>query len=265
VVAAENVYGDIAAQIGGARVTVTSILANPAADPHLFEPGTAAGFAVALADVMIENGLGYDAFADKLLAAAPRPGRVVVNVAEVLRRLGPGTNPHLWYDVPQLPRIASAIAEAMTKADPAGRRTFAAGRRRFVASLGPLDRAVAGLKAGFGGTPVAYTEPVPGYLLEAAGLPVLTPPGFARAIEEGTDPDPAAVAEMRSLFTERRVRLLLYNTQATSPVTQDLRELATQNGIPVVGVTELLPLGLTYQEWQLRQVNAMSVALGRGA
>lgn len=264
VVAAENVYGDIAAQIGGSRVTVTSILTSPAADPHLFEPGTAAGFAVALADVMIENGLGYDAFADKLVAAAPRPGRVVVNVADVLGRSGPDTNPHLWYDVPQLPRIAAAIADAMTKADPGGKVAFDAGRRRFVASLGPLDRAVADVKARFEGTPVAYTERVPGYLLEAAGLPVLTPAAFARAIEEGIDPDPAAVAEMRSLLTERRVRLLVYNTQATSPVTRDMRELAAHNGIPVVGATELVPPGLSFQAWQLRQVNAIAAALARG-
>jgi len=264
VVAAENVYGDIAAQIGGSRVTVTSIITSPAADPHLFEPGTAAGFAVALADVMIENGLGYDAFADKLMAAAPKPDRVVVNVADILGRSGSDTNPHLWYDIPQIPRIAAAIADAMTKADPAGRRAFDAGRRRFVALLGPLDRAVAALKARFEGTPVAYTERVPGYLLDAAGLPVLTPPAFARAIEEGTDPDPAAVAEMRSLFTERRVRLLVYNTQATSPVTRDLRELAVQNGVPVVGATELLPPGLSFQAWQLRQVKAMTAAMAGG-
>jgi zinc/manganese transport system substrate-binding protein len=195
VVAAENFYGDIAQQIGGRYVSVTSILNDPNADPHLFEPGTTTGAQVADAKLVIENGLGYDAWMDRLIAATPNQDREVVNVAEVLGVSGADANPHLWYDVPRLPQIARAITRALTAADPAHADEYSTQGASFVASLSPLDGAVASIKASFAGEPVAYTEPVPGYLLAAAGLVVKTPMAFARAIEEGNDPTPQAVAE----------------------------------------------------------------------
>jgi zinc/manganese transport system substrate-binding protein len=263
VVAAENLYGDIAGQIGGSAVTVTSILSDPDADPHLFEPGTANGVAVADAQVVIMNGLGYDDFMQRLLEAAPDPERKVVTIADILDVTGADANPHLWYDLPRVPAIAEAIADALSASDPADRSAFQERLAAFDASLKPLDAALHRLQERDAGTPVAYTEPVPGYLLQAAGLPVETPEAFALAIEEGNEPTPQAVAAMNALFTDRKVRLLLYNSQATSPITERLRQLAERSGVPVVPVTETLPPGEDFQSWQLAQLRGIEAALAR--
>ncbi len=261
VVAAENFYGDIARQIGGSHVAVTSILSDPDADPHLYEPGTANGAAVAAAQLVIDNGVGYDSFMGKLLDASPDPNRKVVTMADVLHITASDANPHLWYDLPDVPQIAGAIADGLGAVDPANRSYYEAQASSFDASLKPLDDAVAQIKATDAGAPVAYTEPVPGYLLQAAGLTVETPEAFALAIEEGNEPSPQAVADMNSLLTEKKIKVLLYNSQATSPITEHLLQLADQNGVPVVPLTETLPPGKTFQEWQLGQIRALTTAL----
>ena len=232
VVAAENVYGDIAEQIGGSHVHVTSILSDPNADPHLFEPGSSNGLAVATARVVIQNGVGYDAFMTKLEDARAEREAIVLTIADVLGVHGRDANPHLWYDVPKLPRIAAAIATALERADPAHARAYRAGLRRFLASLRPLQQQVARIKRSFGGTPVAYTEPVPGYLIDAAGLKNLAPSSFTRAIEEGTEPPPQAVAAMNALVTGKKVWVLLYNSQAVSPITARIRSRGEAGGNP---------------------------------
>ncbi len=263
VVAAENVYGDIAAQIGGPHVSVTSILTSPSADPHLFEPGTSSGLAVAGAKVVLQNGLGYDAFMTRLENAAPSKNRVVVTLADVLGVHGKDANPHLWYDVPKLDRIATAIAGALARADPPHAAAYRRGLHRFERSLAPLRHEVAMIRARFGGAPVAYTEPVPGYLVAAAGLRNLAPDSFTRLIEEGTEPSPSAVAAMGTLVSDHRIRVLLYNSQAVSPITARLRGAAEKAGIPVVPVSETLPPHLTFQQWQLDQARALAAALAR--
>jgi zinc/manganese transport system substrate-binding protein len=261
VVASTNVYGAIAQQIAGRHAHVTSILTSPTADPHLFEAGNATGLLVARAAVVIQNGLGYDAFMTRLESAAPNSKRVVVTVADALGVHGADANPHLWYDVSRLPRIAAAIAAAFERVDPAHVRAYRRGLRGFDASLRPLDRAVAALRGRSAGAPVAYTEPVPGYLLAAAGLRNLAPGAFTRAVEDGSEPPPSAVATMQSLLTQHRIRALLYNDQAISPVTQHLSALARANGIPVIGVSETLPPGKTFVRWQLGQVDELAAAL----
>ena len=263
VVAAENAYGSIAAQIGRRRVAVTSILNDPAADPHLFTADTRTARAVARAALVIQNGAGYDSFMGKLESAAPSSGRIVVTVADALGVHGAGANPHLWYDVPRLDRVAGAIAAGLERADPRHRAAYRAGLRRFERRLAPLRREVAAIRARDGGAPVAYTEPVPGYLLAAAGLRNVTPRAFSRAIEDGSEPTAAAVAGMTRLLTGHRVRVLLVNTQAVSPITARIRSAAEAAGIPVVGVTETLPAGETFEAWQMRQVRALARALGR--
>ena len=263
VVASTNVYGDIARQIGGAHVHVTSILTSPDADPHLFEPGTGNGLAVAEADVAIQNGAGYDAFMTKLEHAAPSSKRRVLSVADVLGVHGNDANPHVWYDVPHLPKIAHAIATALAQADPPHAAAYRRGAAHFVGSLAPLDRAVAGIRRAHTGTPVAYTEPVPGYLLIAAGLRNASPDGFTRAIENGSEPAPADVAAMSDLVSKRLVKVLPYHSQAISPITSRIRDAADAAGVPVVGVTETLPSGRTFQQWQLEQVRALARALNR--
>jgi zinc/manganese transport system substrate-binding protein len=263
VVAAENAYGSIAAQIGGRHVTVTSILRDPAADPHLFTADTETGLEVARASVLIQNGAGYDTFMDRLEDAAPSAGRVVVTVADVLGVHGADANPHLWYDVPRLGRVAAAIAAGLERADPRHRAAYRAGLDRFERRLAPLRREVAAIRARDGGAPVAYTEAVPGYLLAAAGLRNLTPAAFSRAIEDGSEPTASAVSDMTALLARHRVRALLVNTQAVSPITSRVRSAAAAAGVPVVGVTETLPEGETFQAWQLRQARALARALGR--
>jgi zinc/manganese transport system substrate-binding protein len=263
VVATENVYGNIASQIGGRHVSVTSILTSPSADPHLFEPGTSTGLAVASAKVVIQNGLGYDAFMTKLEDATPDNGRVDLIMADALGIHGSDANPHLWYDVPRLDRIAGQVAAAFAHQDPTHKAAYRRGERRFGRSLAPLRREVTTIRHRFHGAPVAYTEPVPGYLVTAAGLRNLAPASFTRAIEDGTEPTPSAVAAMDELIATRRIRVLLYNAQAVSPITKRLREAARAAGIPVVPVTETLPAGRSFQQWQLDQARALAAALAK--
>ncbi len=261
VVAAENFYGNIVSQIGGGHVAVTSVLTDPNADPHLFEPGTRTGLAVAQAALVIQNGVGYDSFMGRLEAAAPSSHRIVVTIADVLGVHGTDANPHLWYDVPALGRIAGAIAGGLGRADPAHRGVYHRGLERFDRSLQPLRRVVAAIRARDGGDPVAYTEPVPGYLLAAAGLRNLTPAAFSRAIEDGSEPPPEAVSAMTALLAGRRVRVLLYNSQTVSPITTRIRSAAQAAGIPVIGVSETMPPAQTFQTWQLAQARALERAL----
>jgi zinc/manganese transport system substrate-binding protein len=263
VVAAERTYGNIASQIGGRRVSVTSILTSPSADPHLYEPSMSNGASVARAKVVLQNGLGYDAFMSKLENASPSKDRVVVTMADVLGVHGKDANPHLWYEVTRLDRIAGAIAAAFAQADPAHKVAYRRSLHRFERSLDPLRREVSTIRTRFPGAPVAYTEPVPGYLVSAAGLRNLAPASFTRSIEEGTEPSPSAVAAMSALVTQRRIRALLYNPQAVSPITAELRSAAQEAGIPVVAVRETLPTGLSFQQWQLAEAGALADALAK--
>jgi zinc/manganese transport system substrate-binding protein len=263
VVAAENFYGDIARQIGGSHASVTSVLSDPTADPHLYEPETANGLAVANADLVIQNGLGFDAFMEKLEKAAPSSDRVVITIADALELSGADTNPHIWYDVPRLGEIGAAIASGLERADPDHASAYRAGLARFDASLHPLDRVVARMRVRFAGEPVAFTEPLPAYLIEAAGLRDLTPRSFSQAIENGSEPSPEAVARMTALMTGKEVRALLYNVQVISPTTTVIRRAAVQAGIPVVAVSATLPHDLTFQSWLLSEAKALEKALAR--
>jgi len=266
VVAAENFWGDIASQIGGSHVQVTSIITNPNADPHLYESDAHDAAVVASARVVIENGLGYDDFIDKLLAASPNSRRRVISAQKVLNVTGSDPNPHLWYDTPKVPLVAAAIEQQYAAADPAHASIYAANLATFDASLQPIDAIVATIKQKYAGAPVAYTERVPGYLLAGAGLSIKTPPGFASAIEDGNEPSPADTAAMDKLMTGHGIKVLLYNAQTTSAVTEQVKALARAAGIPVIGVTETLPAGQpTYQAWQLSQAKALLSALGGGA
>ena len=259
VVAAEDVWADVAAQIGGAHAHVDSLINDPNADPHLFTTDARAAGRVARANVAIVNGLGYDDFARKLLDAAPSDRRRVLTIAHVL---GASGNPHLWYDAPALPHVARAIADALAAQDPRDAAGFRAGAARFVESLRPLRAAVAAIRSRHRGAPVAYTERVAGYLVVAAGLRVLTPPGFAEAIENGSEPSPDDVQRMDDLIGKRRVRALVYNDQAATTATQRLRAFADRSGVPVVTVTETLPPGEHLAGWQARQARALLEALG---
>jgi len=263
VVAGENFWGNIAAQIGGRHVRVTSILSNPAADPHLYESDVANAIAVAAAGLVIENGAGYDTFLAQLVSATTHPGRLVISVQQVLGATGPDVNPHFWYDIPRVPQVAAAIEAALAGLLPSDAAWFAANLAAFDRSLGPVLAVLRDIRGCCPDAPVAYTERVPGYLLQAAGLRVLTPPGYATAIEDGYEPAPGDQVAMDQLLTDRKVRVLLYNAQVVSSMTQQAQALARQSGIPVVAVTETMPPAFrTYQAWQLAQAVALLRALG---
>ncbi len=261
VVAAENFWGNITSQLGGRDVEVTSLVTNPNADPHLFETDAADAADLAQAHVVIENGAGYDTWMNALLSADSGNARVV-NAATVLHVTGSDPNPHLWYDIPRVPTVAAAITAALVKAAPGDAATFRTNLTAFDASLAPLDATLATIKARFHNVSVAYTERVPGYALAAADLDVKTPPGFARAIEDGVDPGPADTLAMQRLLTDHDINVLLYNVQTVTPVTTQIRALARQHGIPVVGVSETMPAGVaSYQQWQESQLTNLLHAL----
>jgi zinc/manganese transport system substrate-binding protein len=264
-VAGENFYGDLIGRLGGERVRVTSIISDPAVDPHSYETSPQNAETVADASLVVENGLGYDTFLDRLLGASSRSGRKVIDVQQLLG-VPDGSNPHLWYDPPTMPRVARAVADALGQIEPASKSLFEANLNAYLDSFAPLTSLIADMKARFAGTAVAYTESVPGYLLTALAFEAITPPGFARAVENGTDPAPIDVADMQDLLSGRKVRMLLYNSQATSPVTQSIKAMAEQVGVPVVGVSETIPKqNQSYVDWQLAQLDDMATALGGNA
>ncbi len=263
VVASTNVWGDIAKQIGGDHVNVTSIMSDPNADPHEYEADAKTGAALSKAQFVIENGLGYDDFMDKLLAASPNPSRATLNAADAMKISGPDANPHIWYDIAKVPDVATAIADQLGKMDSADAAMFTANAKTFNDSLAPINTAIANIKAKYPGAPVGYTERVPGYLVEAAGLTLATPASFAQSIEDGNDPSPADNAAMDAALTDKKIKVLLYNGQVTSPATDAVKQLAQKSGVPVVGVTETLPpTDKDFQDWQLRQINEITTALG---
>jgi len=263
-VAGENFYGDLVSRVGGDLVSVTSILNDPNVAPHTYESSPQNAQEVADATLVVENGLGYDAFLDNLLGASPRSDRKVIDV-QVLLGLADGSNPHVWYDPGTMPKVARAVADALETLQPGSKATVEANLESYLDSFAPLTAKVAEVKARFPATPVAYTEPLPAYLLDALGFEVLTPSGFAMAIEAGADPAPSDVAAQSDLLTGHKVRLLLYNSQATSPATESIKALAGQSGVPVVGVSETMPGGSGgFVDWQLAQLSAIESALGAG-
>jgi zinc/manganese transport system substrate-binding protein len=263
VVAGSNVWGDIAKQIGGEHVNVTSILSDPNADPHQYEADAKTGVAISKAQLVVENGLGYDDFMDKLLAASPTSNRTVLNAADVMKISGSDANPHIWYDIAKIPDAASAIADQLGKLDPTDAAAFTTNAKTFTDSLTPITAAIDNIKVKYPGAPVGYTERVPGYLVEAAGLKVATPASFAQSIEDGNDPSVADNSAMDAALTSKAIKVLLFNGQVTSPATDAVKQLAQSSGVPVVGVTETLPpTDKDFQAWQLRQINEITTALG---
>jgi zinc/manganese transport system substrate-binding protein len=263
VLGTENFYADLLAQIGGPRVTASSILNDPSADPHEYEESPATAKLVADSKLVIVNGIGYDGFMQKLLGASTKPDRVVINVQDILG-VKDDVNVHVWYDPATMPKVADAATTALAKLDPQNAAYFTAQKAKYLDALKPVNDKIASLKAKYAGAPIAFTENVAGYLTDAIGLKVLTPPSFMEAIESGTDPAPADVAAERDLITGRKVKALLYNSQVTSPLTEQIRGLAIKNNVPVVPVAETIPPSLkTFQEWQLAQLNDLEKALAK--
>jgi zinc/manganese transport system substrate-binding protein len=261
VVAVERVYGDLARQLAnGANVSITTILNSPTADPHAYEPTPRDADAVASADIVIENGLGYDAFADKLLAASPRAGRSVLVAGEIGgHRVG--DNPHVWYEMATLARTVDALAAELVRRLPARDAAIGARRAALVAWTQRVTSRLTALGRQHRGASVAITEPVFDYVLDAAHLRIATPRSFSHAIEEGNDPAPQDVDAMRALLDGRRVDAFVYNSQTVEPSTKRLLDLAVAARVPVVPVTETLPENATTQSWIDGEVDALGRAL----
>jgi len=263
-IGAESQYADVVAQIGGPYVQVSAIETDPNTDPHSFEISPRIAEQIAGCALLVENGLGYDGWADKMLAASPSPGRKVINV-QALEGLPDDTaNPHLWYDPKTMPAVAKAVADDLAALDPEHKGYFRAHEAVFDGALKPWLAALKAFEADFSGTPVAVTEPVGDFLLQAAGLDIKTPFTLQAAIMNGTDPAPQDVMTQNGLFTGHAVRILVYNQQVTDPLTESFLALARARKIPVVGVYETMPAGYDYQGWMLAEVNALRAAVASG-
>jgi zinc/manganese transport system substrate-binding protein len=261
IVAAENFYGDIARQVGGDNVAVTSILSNPDQDPHEFEASPSTARAFADARLVICNGAGYDPWAAKLLSASPSSSREIVVVAGLAHKQA-GNNPHVWYDPGTAPALAAALAGRFAELDSAHQADYARRLASFRSSIKPLDDKIAELRRKYAGTAVTATEPVFGYMADALGLEMRNP-RFQLAVMNDTEPSAADLAAFEKDLSSRAVRVLIYNSQTSEALTRRMREMAQQAGVPVVGVTETEPRGKDYQEWMLSQLAALDRALAR--
>ena len=259
VVAAENFYGDIARQIGGDRVAVVSIMNKPDQDPHLFETTPGIVRQIADAQIAVLNGADYDPWMEKLMAAAPRPGRLTINAA-VLTGKKTGGNPHLWYDPATMPAVAKALAAAFSKADAAHAADYAARLETTLASLDRIGKRVAQMKSKHAGAAVTATEPVFGLMAEALGLEMRNQ-RFQLAMMNDTEPSARDVAAFENDLKGRKVKALIYNAQVSEKLTERLRDIATKARVPVVGVTETMPANVTFQDWVLGELDALDKAL----
>lgn len=267
IVASTNVYGDIAEQVGGDLVQVTSIISDPSQDPHSYEADAQVQLALFKADIVIQNGGGYDDFVDTLLKGANNPDVSTVN-ASTLSGYNPRSrqfNEHLWYDFPTMEKVTAQLAASLTRADAANASTFTANAATFMASLRGLEDDEATIKANFAGVGAAITESVPLYLLEAAGLTNRTPDKFSQAIEAGTDVSPLVLKDTVALFHEHAVKLLAYNEQTSGPETMLVLAAAKSAGIPVVPVRETLPADTHYLAWMADTIAAIEKALNAKA
>jgi zinc/manganese transport system substrate-binding protein len=263
VVAAENFYGDLATQIGGPNVVVTSILSNPDDDPHLFEASPDTAKALTDAKVVIVNGVDYDPWMEKLLSAHKAPSRKEIIVGRLVGHK-PGDNPHLWYDPAYMKAAAKALVADLTAVDPAHKADYEQGQAKFLDSLKPLDDKIAAMRKSYAGQPVTASEPVFGYQAALIGLKVHNEK-YALAIMNNAEPTPSEVAAFENDLKGKKVKAMLYNAQASEPAVGKLVQLAKDNGIPVVGVSETEPPNSTYQDWMMGQLNALDKALAGGA
>jgi zinc/manganese transport system substrate-binding protein len=259
IVAAENFYGDVAQEIGGDAVHVTSLLSNPDQDPHLFTVTVEAVKAVDRAQIVIYSGIGYDPWMDGLVASRADAAQLVIDVAALIHARE-GDNPHIWYQPNTMSVLAIQLAQTLRARDPDHARLYAAHLESFRGRLRTLERRIAALRAKYAGTDVLATEPVFGYMAEALGFRMHAL-GLQVHVMNNTEPTARESGEFETLLRAHRVRVLFYNTQVADPVTARLKGIATRCGVPIVGVTETEPAGLTYVGWMLTGLDATEKAL----
>jgi zinc/manganese transport system substrate-binding protein len=259
IVAAENFYGDIAAQIGGSNVKVTSILSNPDEDPHLFEASASTAKALVEAHIVISNGVDYDPWIEKLLSTNKADHRVVIVAAKLAGKKA-GDNPHLWYNPATMAAVATQLSADLVRIDPAHKADYDKNSAAFVASLKPLNDKISVLQKIYSGTPVSASEPVFGYMAGLIGLKVHNEK-FALAVMNNTEPSASEVGGFERDLRDHKVKAMLYNAQASDPAVQRLVQLAKDQKVPIVGVSETEPHNMTYQEWMISQLDALDKAL----
>lgn len=262
VVAAENFYGDIARQLGGEHITVTSILADPQVDPHTYQSNVQTGLAVSQANLVIANGGGYDDWMDQILSGSPSSSRLLLKAFDIAPYHLPD-NEHVWYSFADTVAIAQGITSDLTKLDPNNKADFEQNLQTFKQSIQSLEQKVATIKTKYGGTPVGLTETIYLYQTELEGLQVLTPFEFEKAIAEANDPPAATVITATDQITNHQIKVLIINAQTVTPVTTNLSNLAREKQIPVVQVTETMPQNKSYQTWMMDQLDALQTALGK--
>jgi zinc/manganese transport system substrate-binding protein len=262
VVATINAWGSIAAQLGGDHIQETSLITNPATDPHDYEPSATDGRAVATANVVIQNGIGYDRWADKLVAANPNPQRTVVNVGEVVGVADSG-NPHQWYSPDSVTKVVDAITAAYKTADPNDAAYFDQQHDQFLKQgLANYRNQIATIKAKYSGTPVGASESIFAPLSDALGLNLVTPAEFLKAISEGTDPSPADKSTVDQQIASKAIKVYVYNSQNSTPDVAAQVDAAHKQNIPVATVTETLsPANVSFQDWQTAQLSGLADAL----
>jgi zinc/manganese transport system substrate-binding protein len=264
-VGAENEYANVIAQIGGRYVSVAAIESNPNTDPHAYQASPSVAQLVGRAKIVVQNGLGYDTFMSKVESASPSGTRKVIDVQRLLGLPSSTPNPHLWYAPGTMRAVAHALVTALSAIAPTHAAYFAAHGRRFDASLAPWIDALERFAARHPHTPVAVTEPVGNYMLQAAGTRIMTPFGLQADVMNGVDLTPQDVTLQRDLLARHRVRVLLYNQQVTDSLTQSFVSDARKAGVPVVALYETMPVpGYDYQSWMLAEVRALERAVANG-
>jgi zinc/manganese transport system substrate-binding protein len=265
IVAAENFWGSIVSQLAGKAGSVTSVVTDPNADPHTYESSSDDARAFAVANYVVVNGAGYDAWAGKLLSGNPNAKRKVFTVADLLGKKE-GDNPHFWYDPDYVMKVADQVEADLKVLDPTDSAYFNTQREAFDTSLAPYRDRLAAIKRSFAGTPVAATEDIFVYLGQYLGLNVVSPPDFMRAVAEGNDPPAPSVAQFQDQITKKQAKVLVYNLQTSTAVTTNIKKLAAQADVPTIGVTETIqPPDATFQQWFVSQLLQLQNALNANA
>jgi zinc/manganese transport system substrate-binding protein len=259
IVAAENFYGDVAKQLGGDNVEVVSILTNPDQDPHLFTANVDTAKAVADAQIVIYSGIDYDPWMEQMNAAHPNAGRIAIDVSRLIHAR-PGDNPHIWYDPVTMPALARKLTVILSVKDPLHVAAYRANLEKFLASMQPLIVKIAAIKAKVAGTDALATEPVFGYMSDALGFRMHAM-GFQNHVMNNVEPTARESEEFETLLKTKKVKILFYNGQASDPIAARMQTVANSSGVPVVGVTETEPAGITYVPWMLSQLDAVEKAL----
>jgi zinc/manganese transport system substrate-binding protein len=262
IVATENFWGSIAAQVGGPQVRVISLITEPNTDPHSYEPTASDARAIAAAQYVIENGVGYDPWADKLLSANPVAGRKVLTVGDLTGKHA-GDNPHLWYNPDYVVATAEKIREDLKALDPAHAAAYDQSTQAFLTTgLATYHQLISDIKVKHSGTPVGATESIFAYLAPALGLNLITPYAYLKAVSEGEDIAAADEITVEQQITSHQIKILVYNSQNTPNNIQALISLAKANSIPVTTITEtMVPASATFQAWQSAQLQGIQAAL----